>query len=720
MNENDSWKSKVPTFGGRGPPAGLMATRGGSGVMFGRSFVMFIALAVFPGWPTAALAAPQQFTDAFVPEDCGLMKLQVRGPEPACGFVSVPLRHGEGASPRIRLAVVVIPALDVGNRRPDPLFLAQGGPGGSTIGSFAQSLLDDPGKRPTLNRDLVLWDQRGTYFSQPRLRCREGIALPPDADEKAQHEAFRRCGERLAREAGDLSAFNSLENARDVDDVRAALGYQSFNFYGVSYGTELGQFLMRERPPGLRSVVLDAVVPLGFSLVTGVPAVRQQVMPRYAESCAASPACNAAYPDLANRYQALLERLDKNPVPVALGPAAQPVTARRVSPASGGEQKAPSATARPDTPTISGRDFDAALYQSVYQRDAVPFIPYIVQRAEQGDFSFMLNIVRMMQASNDDMADAMYMTVVCAEFGDTPESALKFPGVVKRLVEAGENDARQILQLCRDWKIRLLDKSLLLPVRSDIPTLLLSGRFDPITPPEGAERVAAHLSRAFSFTFPRGAHGQAFVVPCANFMIANFLEEPTRAPDGTCAREAAAAFVTPDQLITLPALKRGGSASLQDQMAALAGPAQAVVFALLLLFSAVPVYAVTEVVRIFRRRATPLPGDWRGRMILAAPWVPVLAAILLSVFLAAAVNSVGSVLQRNQFLLLLGAVPAWVKELSWGLIPFMLVMLLMTLTALLLWSHGARSKMGRLYYTAQVIAGWSVCVALVKTGLFGF
>ncbi len=684
---------------------------------FGRWLV--IALAALLGW-SAAVPAAQQFTDAFVPEDCGLMKLQVRGPEPACGFVSVPLRHGEVTFPRIRLAVVVIPALDVDNRRPDPLFLAQGGPGGSTIASFAQSLLDDPAKRPTLNRDLVLWDQRGTYFSQPRLRCREGNALPPDADEKAQREAFRRCGERLAREAGDLSAFNSLENARDIDVVRAALGYESFNFYGVSYGTELGQFLLRERPQGLRSVVLDAVVPLGFSLVTGVPAVRQQVMPRYAESCAASPACNAAYPDLANRYQALLERLDKNPVPVALGPAARPAAARAPAPAPGGEQKAAPAAARPDTPTISGRDFDAALYQSVYQRDAVPFIPYIVQRAEQGDFSFMLNIVRMMQASNDDMADAMYMTVVCAEFGDTPESALQFPGVIKRLVEAGQNDAREILQLCRDWKIRLLDKSLLLPVRSDIPTLLLSGRFDPITPPEGAERVASTLSRAFSFTFPRGAHGQAFLVPCANFMIANFLERPTQAPDGSCAREAAAAFVTPDQLISLPALKRGGSASLQDQMAALAGPAQAVIFALLLLFSAVPVYAVTEVVRIFRRRATPLPDDWRGRMILAAPWVPVLAAISLFVFLAAAVNSVGSVLERNQFLLLLGAVPAWVKELSWGLIPFMLVMLLMTLTVLLLWRHGARSRMGRLYYTAQVIAGWSVCVALVKTGLFGF
>ena len=664
-------------------------------------------------WTGCAAAAPPEsrFTDAFYPDDCGLFKLQVRDLEPVCGFVSVPLRHGDAAAPRIRLAVVVIAALDTQRRQPDPLFIAQGGPGGSTIGSFAQVLLDDPGKRPTLDRDLVLWDQRGTYFSQPRLKCREGNALPPDADDATQKEAFRRCGERLAREAGDLSAFNSLENARDIDDVRAALGYTAFNFYGVSYGTELGQFLMRERPPGLRAVVLDAVVPLGFSLITGVPAVRQQVMLRYAQSCAQSPACNAAYPDLANRYLALLDRLDKNPVPlVRAGPsvAPGPPTAAGV-PADKGRQ----------TPTISGRDFDDALYQSIYQREAVPFIPYIIQRAEQDDFSFVLNIVRMMRASGDDMADAMYMTVVCAEFGDTPEAALRFPGVIKRLAEAGQNDARQILELCRDWNIRLLDKALLEPVRSDIPTLLLSGRFDPITPPAQAERVAAHLKQAWHFTFPTGAHGQAFLVPCANRLIAAFLAQPARAPDSGCVGEASPHFITPDQLISLPALRRGGSATLQDQWQALAGPALAVAAALALLFNAVPFYSVAETIRVFRRRTLLLPDGWRGRLILAAPWVPVLAGFFLFAFLAVAANSVGGVLARNQFMLLVGAVPAWVKSLSWGLAPFVAVMLLMTIALVLLWRHRARSLGGRLYYTLLVAAGWSVCVALVKTGLFG-
>ena len=143
-----------------------------------------VALMIAAAAGTPSLAQGElRFSEAWFPEDCGLLKLRVKEPAPVCGFVSVPLRHGDAESPRIRLAVVVIPAIDKAGRQPDPLFLAQGGPGGSTISGFGQVLLDDPGKRPTLTRDLVLWDQRGTYFSQPRLLCREINQLPADADD---------------------------------------------------------------------------------------------------------------------------------------------------------------------------------------------------------------------------------------------------------------------------------------------------------------------------------------------------------------------------------------------------------------------------------------------------------------------------------------------------------------------------------------------------------
>jgi pimeloyl-ACP methyl ester carboxylesterase len=651
--------------------------------------------------PAVAASPEDRFTGAWSPEDCGVFKLPENDPGVLCGFVSVPLRHGEAGSPRIRLAVVVIPALDRANRRPDPLFLAQGGPGGSTIGGFGEVLLSDPSKRPTVNRDLVLWDQRGTYFSQPRLQCRETSRLPDEATPEQERQALRDCGRRLVAEAGDLSAFNSLENARDVDAVREALGYESFNFYGVSYGTELGQFVMRERPQHLRAVVLDAVVPMGFNLVTDVPAVKQRVMQRYAQACAESPSCAAAYPDLGRRYLALLDRLDAAPVKLRIG---RP-----------GPDGSPAPTA-----TLTGRDLDGALYQSLYQREAVPLVPYIVDRAEQGDYSFVLNFVSLMNDAHGDMADGMYMSVVCAEHGDTPVAALTFPGVVGRLADGASEEGRQILQVCRDWGIRLLEKGLLAPVRSDVPTLLLSGAFDPITPPAHAERVASTLSRAWPVTFPRGTHGQAFTQPCANRIIAAFLDAPDRRPDAACANEATPAFYTPDQLLSLPARDRPQGATLQDHVRALAGPAAVVAGALLLLFSAVPVYAVTEVVRVFRRRAWTPPEGFGGRLVAAAPWIPVLSGLLLLGFLAIAATQIAGEIQRNQFLLLVGAVPAGVKTLTVWLAPYALALVLMSAAMLRLWRHRARSRMGRVYYTLLVVAGWAVCLALLRTGLFGW
>jgi len=661
-----------------------------------------LAIASFIAMPALA-ADTLHFGEAWSPEDCGLLKLRVSDSPPICGFVSAPLRHGDPSSPRIRLAVVVIPALDEAHRKPDPLFLAQGGPGGSTIGGFAQVLLDDPAKRPTLDRDLVLWDQRGTYLSQPRLRCREVAKLPSTADEKQQEEAYIRCGERLSKEAGDLSAFNSLENARDVDDVRAALGYDAYNFYGVSYGTELAQFLMRERPPQLRSVVLDGVVPLGFSLVSDVPAVKQHIMQQYARACEESPPCNAAYPDFGKRYFALLDRLDKDPVP--FGPP---------------DAKAAAMTPAAKPPTLTGKDFDNLLYQSIYVREAVSLIPYVVTRAEEGDFSFAVNMAALFSASQDELADGMYMTVVCAEYGDTPEEALRFPGVLKRLADAAQTDAKQILTLCRDWHIRLLDKKLLQPVKSDIPTLLLSGQFDPVTPPQQADRVAAGLTHAYRFTFTSGTHGQAFAVPCANRIIAAFLDAPANAPDGTCAKEAPPRFWLPDQLISLPGRTYGATATVQDHLLALRAPLRALLFALVLFFSAVPVYAISETIRIFVRRSLVVPDGWRSRLIAAAPWVPVLTGLMLLGFLSAVSSSVGGALSRNQFLLLVGAVPAWVKDLTWGLLPFVLALTLMTVAMVLLWRHHARTRLGRLYYTLLVLTGWYVCFALLRTGLLGW
>jgi hypothetical protein len=210
-------------------------------------------------------------------------------------------------------------------------------------------------------------------------------------------------------------------------------------------------------------------------------------------------------------------------------------------------------------------------------------------------------------------------------------------------------------------------------------------------------------------------HGQAFVVPCANAIVTTFLDTPEKAPDDTCAKEASPVLWTPEQLLNLPATRRGGTATIQEQVLALAPPGIAIVLALFVLFSAVPIYSIVEVVRVFRHRPISTLEGWQERLIAAAPWVPVLAGFLLLGFLIAVVMSVGDAISKNQMLLLVGAVPAWVKSLTWGLLHRRVdaddhdngVAL----------ASPRRSILGRLYYTALVVTGWGMCVVLLRTGL---
>ena len=120
------------------------------------------------------------------------------------------------------------------------------------------------------DRDLILFDQRGTRDSVPFLRCEEhdpvalaeltGQTTPADAL-TADAAAYAACAARFAGAGYDLAAFNTLESAADVRDVVTALGYADYDFHGTGYGTRIGQALLRDLPTGLRSVVLDSVEP---------------------------------------------------------------------------------------------------------------------------------------------------------------------------------------------------------------------------------------------------------------------------------------------------------------------------------------------------------------------------------------------------------------------------------------------------------------------------
>src|SRR5918993_581059 len=160
----------------------------------------------------------------------------------------------------LQLHVAVIPALRL-KPAADPLFILSGGPGQAASDFYLS--VGPAFARIRRDRDLVIVDQRGTGRSN-RLDC----ALPDDSefvvlDPQKLQAAVREC---LAALPGDPRYYTTSIAVRDLDDIRAALGYSTLNIYGISYGTRVAQHYMRRYPDRVRSAVLDGVVPAEVAL----------------------------------------------------------------------------------------------------------------------------------------------------------------------------------------------------------------------------------------------------------------------------------------------------------------------------------------------------------------------------------------------------------------------------------------------------------------------
>lgn len=217
-----------------------------------------------------------------------------------CGFINVPEFHADPDGNQIRLAVAIIHSN--ATPEPDPLFVAQGGPGGSTLEAFIP--LAPLFTFVLQQRDVVLVEQRGTLHSLPALTCPESFDFTLDTLDdnleidlllSLQGEAYQTCFDRLRSEGVNLSAYNSVENAADTIAVADTLGYDEINFYGVSYGTMLGQHLLRDYENRIRSIIFDSVVPLELNFIPDMLRSGNEALNLILEACTSDEQCNTAY-----------------------------------------------------------------------------------------------------------------------------------------------------------------------------------------------------------------------------------------------------------------------------------------------------------------------------------------------------------------------------------------------------------------------------------------
>jgi pimeloyl-ACP methyl ester carboxylesterase len=457
------------------------------------------------------------YQPAFEPAPCAFPVPREYSPE--CGYLVVPENRTRPDARLIRLHVGIF-RNRAGTASLDPVLKISGGPGstglntaGYLLGKGLDAVLD--------RRDFVIFDQRGTGYSRPRLDCPERVEIIPallggrltaEESQQAIIDSFRRCRERLIADGIDLSAYNSAASAADINDLRMVLGYEKFNLYGISYGTRLALTVMRDYPDTVRSAVLDSAYPLEVNLYTSLAPNAERAFNVFFDQCGADPGCNSSYPGLRTIFYELVDELNAQPVWVPLYVDNGRLNVR-----------------------LDGGLLIDVLFSGLYNpavRDSMPQMIYDVREGKYAILSTRLDLY-----FDTSGALGMQMAVQCAEeipFSLPQEVYAAAQGVQPQIAGFFTESVQPLFAVCREWTVAPADPRENQPVSSDVPTLILAGDGDPITPPEWGRKVADHLTRAYFHEFPGSAHWVVRSSDCAVQMALAFWENPAVDPGSIC------------------------------------------------------------------------------------------------------------------------------------------------------------------------------------------
>lgn len=399
-----------------------------------------------------------------------------------CGRFEVYEDREKRAGRKISLRVVVLPATGSEHER-DAVFVFEGGPGASAVESAAGEAAG--GAQVNRKRDIVLVDVRGTGDSNG-LQCK---ALQGHAGVLGYLDSFlpvagvRACRKELEPRA-DLKLYTTALSVDDVDDVRAALGYDRINVQGGSYGTFAALTYMRRHPEHVRTAVLQGIVPPDTRLPLSFPRDAQTALDKVIGACARDSECHAAFPDTAGELSRLLARLEEHPAEATIK---DPKTGEPLKIALG--RSAAAQTIR----------------YMLYMPITAAQIPLQVHMAAQGDFVRLAESAYFFGNFVIGMSDGFYLSVTCSE--DVPLFTPAEAADAARGTFLGDFRARTQKAACAEWPRGETPAGFTEPVRSEAPTLLISGERDPVTPAAWADRVARTLPHSKSVVVPGGGHG---------------------------------------------------------------------------------------------------------------------------------------------------------------------------------------------------------------------
>jgi pimeloyl-ACP methyl ester carboxylesterase len=421
--------------------------------------------------------------------------------EARCGTHQVWENREAKSGRRIPISITVLPA-EGQPARPDPLVFLQGGPGDAP--SFNARFYNTVFASVRKTRDLVLIDLRGTGKSAaltcPELAERDSAGA---LDENMLNpQAVRACRTRLERRA-DLRLYTTAIVADDLDEVLAALGYTQVNLYGTSYGTRVAQSLIARHPARIRTASLKGVVPQSMASPESHARAGEDAWRSLVARCENDIACAKAFPTLASDLDALLTRLDRKPAVLTL-PAAKSRAATTI--------------------TVSRGLFAEGFRNVLYSPEASAGAPKLIRRLASGEDDAGLAETALASRTviaGDRLAAGFFLSVSCTE--DVPFLPKEWLPLIKGTF-GGDYRLKQQSAACAEWPRGTTPPEHRRLVTSSIPTLLISGEFDPVTPPAGGNEVLKGLSRGRHVIVRNNGHPIGSASSCIGGMIAQLID----------------------------------------------------------------------------------------------------------------------------------------------------------------------------------------------------
>lgn len=429
-----------------------------------------------------------------------------------CSTLTVPENWNDPGDRKVVLPVVRLHHRDVA-ADVVPLVNLHGGPGGDSLSDAPVNASKDVIVK---ERDLLFYDQRGAGRSTPSLNCPEkeeaviaalAAADPLDQELAANQKAVEACRARLIGDGIDLDMFNTIQSVNDLEALRRAVGADTWNIRGASYGTRLGLAYARVHPDRIRSLVIDSVYP---PQVGGLARSRDgaaEAVGRLVEACEGDPSCSTAYPQLGSILEKAANKLDEG----------TSITAKVT--VDGKE--------RTETFHLTGSDFRSGMFAALYQQALIPMLPSIIDNVSNGDNSILPVYVETAVPLLTEMSEGTFYSVECADSGRLLDGAQ-----AKDFVGDGKY-GQYVLNLsytwCAVWDVAPVDAEFNTVAKPDVPTLVYGGTLDPVTPYADTKAQAEAMPNARLVTVPWGGHGDARWDDCTTSALTGFLADPAAA-----------------------------------------------------------------------------------------------------------------------------------------------------------------------------------------------